>query len=79
MVATTGIVPPAPIDPDQVARSLAPFGSSRMLPRAAYLDEAVLAWEREHLFGGWACVGRSDRRGGRRPWAPSRWGSTASC
>jgi glycine betaine catabolism A len=59
MVATTGIVPPAPLDPDQVTRSLAPFGSSRMLPRAAYLDAAVLAWEREHLFGGWQCVGRS--------------------
>lgn len=56
----TGIVPPAPLDPDEVARALAPFGSSRMLPRAAYLDEAVLAWEREHLFGGWQCVGRAD-------------------
>jgi Rieske 2Fe-2S family protein len=55
----TGHVPPAPLDPDQVARSLLPFGSSRMLPRAAYLDAAVLAWEREHLFGGWMCVGRS--------------------
>ena len=57
---TTGPVPPAPLDPDGVARSLAPFGSSRMLPRAAYLDEAVLAWERDHLFGGWQCVGRAE-------------------
>jgi glycine betaine catabolism A len=52
-------VPPAPVDPAQLALSLAEFGSSRMLPRASYLDDAVLAWEREHLFGGWVCVGRS--------------------
>ena len=31
----TGHVPPAPLDPDQVTRSLLPFGYSRMLPRAA--------------------------------------------
>ncbi|MGD9958221.1 aromatic ring-hydroxylating oxygenase subunit alpha [Nocardioides sp.] len=53
------VVPPAPLDPDQVALSLAPFGHSRMLPRDAYLSDAVLAWEQEHLFGGWVCVGRS--------------------
>ncbi len=53
-------VPPAPLDPAEVALVLAPFGSSRMLPRASYLEDAVLAWEREHLFGGWMCVGRSD-------------------
>ena len=30
-----------------------------MLPRAAYVDEAVLDWERMHLFdGGWVCAGR---------------------
>ena len=55
----TGTIPPAPVDPAAVALSMAPFGSSRMLPRASYLDEAVLAWEREHFFGGWQCVGRS--------------------
>src|SRR4051795_2225215 len=53
-------VPPAPVDQVGVTRALAPFGSSRMLPRAAYLDDSVLAWEREHLFGGWVCVGRAD-------------------
>jgi glycine betaine catabolism A len=32
-----------------------------MLPRAAYVDQAVFEWEREHFFGGgWLCVGRSD-------------------
>jgi Rieske 2Fe-2S family protein len=30
-----------------------------MLPRAAYLDPAVLAWERQHVLGGWLCIGRS--------------------
>ncbi len=52
-------IPPAPLDPDQVALSLAPFGSSRMLPRSSYLEDEVLAWERDHLFGGWVCLGRS--------------------
>ena len=32
-----------------------------MLPREAYVDDAVLAWERELLFRqGWVCVGRAD-------------------
>ncbi len=31
-----------------------------MLPRAAYVDPAVFAWEQRHMFGGgWMCVGRS--------------------
>src|SRR5215210_2660411 len=35
--------------------------SGRMLPAAAYTDDAVLAWENEHLFaGGWVCLGRAD-------------------
>jgi Rieske 2Fe-2S family protein len=33
--------------------------SGRMLPAEAYTSEAVLAWERRHLFaGGWTCLGR---------------------
>jgi Rieske 2Fe-2S family protein len=55
----TGPVPPAPLAPQEVGRTLAPFGFSRMLPRDAYLDDAVLAWERQNLFGGWVCLGRS--------------------
>ena len=32
-----------------------------MLPAAAYLDDAILAWERRHLFAdAWVCVGRGD-------------------
>ena len=67
-------VPPAPLDPAEVALALAPFGSSRMLPRGGYRRRAVLAWEREHLFGGWMCVGRSERRPGRAGCARSRSG-----
>jgi Rieske 2Fe-2S family protein len=52
--------PPAPLDPAAVAQSLLPFGESRMLPRAAYVDPAVFAWEQRHMFGGgWMCAGRS--------------------
>jgi phenylpropionate dioxygenase-like ring-hydroxylating dioxygenase large terminal subunit len=55
-------VPAAPLDPAAVAQALRPFGESRMLPRAAYVDPAVFAWEKEHMFGGgWVYVGRSDQ------------------
>ncbi|WP_432476456.1 aromatic ring-hydroxylating oxygenase subunit alpha [Nocardioides sp. GXQ0305] len=50
--------PPAPLDPDQLALALRPFGESRMLPRDAYLSPEVLDWERRHLFEGWMCLGR---------------------
>jgi Rieske 2Fe-2S family protein len=52
---------PAPLDPAELAQSLRPFGESRMLPRAAYVDEKVFEWERDNFFGGgWMCVGRSE-------------------
>jgi glycine betaine catabolism A len=48
------------LDGDDVARSLAPFGQSWMLPAAAYTSAEVYEWEVEHLFdGAWLCVGRS--------------------
>ena len=50
----------APVDPGQLADALQPFGASRMLPRGAYLDDAVLEWEREHVFRGWVCLGRAE-------------------
>jgi glycine betaine catabolism A len=56
---TRSRIPAAPLDPDGLARSLAPFGSSRMLPKAAYLDPEVLAWERKQVFSEWVCVGRA--------------------
>ena len=52
--AKTAPIPHADLEP-----ALRPFGKSHMLPRAAYVDPAVLAWENENFFGGWICVGRS--------------------
>jgi glycine betaine catabolism A len=50
----------APVPAAALDAVLDPAGSGTMLPAAAYLDEAVLAWERRHLFGAaWACAGRS--------------------
>jgi Rieske 2Fe-2S family protein len=35
-----------------------------MLPRAAYTDPAMFAWEQRHFFAsGWTCAGRSDQLG----------------
>ena len=51
----------APIDAAGLAAALRPFGTSRMLPREAYVDDDVFAWEQRHfLRGGWMCVGRSE-------------------
>ena len=52
-------IPAAPLDPAQLALSMAPFGQSRMLPRDAYLSPDVLEWERRYLFDDWMCLGRS--------------------
>jgi Rieske 2Fe-2S family protein len=49
----------APLDADELKAALAPFGFSRMLPKKAYLDPDVLAWERREIFGTWVCVGRT--------------------
>ncbi len=51
---------PAPLPHDALERALDPGGSGCMLPQEAYTSEAVLAWEREHLFAaGWVCAGRA--------------------
>lgn len=51
----------SPIPPDQLADVLKPFGSSTLLPVAAYTSDDVLRWEQAHLFdGGWTCIGRVD-------------------
>ena len=53
-------VPVAPIEPAGLEAALQPFGQSRMLPRAAYTDPSLFAWEQRHFFGGgWTCVGFS--------------------
>lgn len=50
---------PAPVPADGLAAALAPFGSSRMLPREAYVDPAVFEWEQRNIFTGWHCVGHA--------------------
>ncbi len=55
---------PAPLDETELARSLDPFGASRMLPKAAYLDPEVFSWEMANTFDGWICLGRSSEVAG---------------
>jgi Rieske 2Fe-2S family protein len=50
---------PAPVGADDLRAALAPFGQSRMLPREAYVDPAVFAWEKRTIFSGWQCVGHA--------------------
>ncbi len=51
--------PAAPLDPEQLASALLPFGQSTMLPADAYTSNAVLDWERRHFMAGsWLCLGR---------------------
>ncbi|GAA3110473.1 phenylpropionate dioxygenase-like ring-hydroxylating dioxygenase large terminal subunit [Kribbella aluminosa] len=54
-----------PVDARALEASLRPHGESVMLPRAAYVDPEVLAWERRHFFAGtWTCLGRVDELAG---------------
>ena len=55
---------PAPVPADDLAAALAPFGQSRMLPRAAYVDPAVFEWEQANIFSGWICVGHASELAG---------------
>jgi Rieske 2Fe-2S family protein len=51
----------APFAPRELEPVLRPFGSSSLLPAAAYTDADVFAWEQRNFFdGGWVCVGRDD-------------------
>jgi glycine betaine catabolism A len=51
-----------PFTADAIRAVLEPFESARPLPPAAYLDEAVLTFERASIFGerAWLCAGRDD-------------------
>jgi Rieske 2Fe-2S family protein len=52
-------VKPAPVDQDQIAKVLDPFGSSLTFPAEVYLSSEVLAWEEKYLWRStWICVGR---------------------
>jgi Rieske 2Fe-2S family protein len=52
---------PAPLPAAALAAAAAPPGQSRMLPRAAYVEPDVFAWEQANFFSGWVCVGPADQ------------------
>jgi Rieske 2Fe-2S family protein len=54
------VVSAAPVSAAALDAILAPGAPGRMLPAEAYTSEAVLAWERRHLFAdAWVGAGRS--------------------
>ena len=62
-MADEGLRHGARIDLAGAEAALRTFGESTMLPRAAYVDPAVFAWEQETIFSsGWVCVGFSSDR-----------------
>ncbi|HEY6634366.1 MAG TPA: aromatic ring-hydroxylating dioxygenase subunit alpha [Acidimicrobiia bacterium] len=51
----------APLNLDEIARVVAPFGENRTLPAAAYVSQDVFDWELANVFRStWVCVGRAD-------------------
>ncbi len=51
----------APLNLDEIARVVAPFGENRTLPAAAYVAQDVFDWEMANVFRStWVCVGRGD-------------------
>jgi Rieske 2Fe-2S family protein len=49
----------APLDAGDLAAATAPFGTSRMLPAAAYTSDEMFAWEQANILSGWICVGHA--------------------
>jgi Rieske 2Fe-2S family protein len=50
----------APFTAEELAPTRRPLLEASMLPPRAFTDEAVAAWEAEHLFlGGWICAGHA--------------------
>ena len=55
-----------PFSASELAPTLRPLAQAWQLPPRAFTDEAVAAWELEHLFlGGWACAGHAGALDGR--------------
>src|ERR671931_2558898 len=51
-----------PLVAADVERTRLPLEQATQLPRAAFTDPAVLAWEQDALFrGGWVCAGHADQ------------------
>ena len=52
---------PAPIDRAKLDEVLRPFGESRLLPREAYVDPEVFAFEHEQFIRNqWVCIARGE-------------------
>jgi glycine betaine catabolism A len=70
---------PAPIAAAKLETVLRPFGESRLLPREAYVDPDVFAWEQEHfLRARWMCVARSEELPGAADQRAVRLGSESA-
>ena len=55
-----------PFSAEELEPTLRPLPDAWQLPPRAFTDEAVAAWELEHLFlGGWACAGHAGALDGR--------------
>ena len=55
-----------PFSAEELAPTLRPLLEASQLPPRAFTDEAVAAWELEHLFlGGWVCAGHAGALDGR--------------
>jgi Rieske 2Fe-2S family protein len=60
------MISPDLLNRETLDRVLAPFGSSRMLPGAAYTSADVFGWEQANFYAGtWTCLGRRPARGQR--------------
>ncbi|HET6831601.1 MAG TPA: aromatic ring-hydroxylating dioxygenase subunit alpha [Solirubrobacterales bacterium] len=65
------------LDRAGVEATLRPLERASMLPPAAFADPAVLAWEVEHLFGGWVCLGHVATLGEPGQWLMREIGPTS--
>jgi len=65
------------LDRDGVEATLRPLERASTLPPAAYADPAVLAWELDHLFGGWICLGHAATIAGPGQWLMREIGETS--
>src|SRR4051794_23107456 len=60
------MLPMLPLRADDVELTCRPLEEATMLPRAAFIEPAVLDWELEALYlGGWVCAGHVDQLKGR--------------
>jgi Rieske 2Fe-2S family protein len=58
MTMAANVTPQLPMSIEELQRTRRPLERATMLPRAAFVDPAVLEWELDNLFcGGWVCVG----------------------